>query len=216
VSVVDIATGHNAYVAILEALIARERTGEGADIHISMFDSIADWLTVPLLQFEGGMPPRRLGLAHPSIAPYGVFRTADGRDILVAVQSDREWRVLCGKVLGRPELGADPHFATNVERCRRRAETDAAVAQACAALTGDELLRRLAAAEIAFATMNDMAGLAAHPHLGRIEVETPSGTVAYPAPPNRRCGYGPVPALGEHTGRVRAEFADAPEARRVP
>jgi formyl-CoA transferase len=209
VSVVDIATGHNAYEAILEALIARERTGEGAEIHISMFDCIADWLTVPLLQFEGGMPPRRLGLAHPSIAPYGVFRTADGRDLLVAVQSDREWRVLCLDVLGRPELAADPRFATNVERCRRRAETDAAVAQACAALAGGELTRRLAAAEIAFADMNDMAGLATHPHLRRVAIKTPSGAVAVPGPPNRRSGYGPVPALGEHTARARAEFADA-------
>src|ERR1700681_4135152 len=75
VSVVDIAAGMNACEAILEALIARGRTGLGADLSISMFDAVADWMTVPLLQHEGGKPPQRVGLAHPTIAPYGVFKT---------------------------------------------------------------------------------------------------------------------------------------------
>ena len=90
VSVVDIAAGLNAYEAILEALIARGRSGEGSDIHVSMFDAMADWMTVPLLQHEGGKPPRRVGLAHTSIAPYGVFKSRDGADILISIQSDRE------------------------------------------------------------------------------------------------------------------------------
>src|SRR5262249_58007942 len=92
VSVCDIAAGMNAYEAVLEALIARERTGEGANLSVSLFDAMADWMTVPLLQHEGGKPPRRLGLAHPSIAPYGAFRTRDGVDILISIQSDRDWR----------------------------------------------------------------------------------------------------------------------------
>ena len=82
VSVCDIAAGMNAYEAILEAVIARGRSGEGATISIAMFDAMADWMTVPLLQYEGGMAPRRMGLAHTSIAPYGVFKTKDGADIL--------------------------------------------------------------------------------------------------------------------------------------
>src|SRR6266478_6385142 len=127
VSVCDIAAGMNAYEAILEALIARERSGDGAAISISMFDAMADWMAVPLMQQEGGMPPKRIGLAHTSIAPYGVFKTADGADILISIQSDREWRVLADKVLGDRALAADPDFATNVERVRRRAETDAKV-----------------------------------------------------------------------------------------
>src|SRR5262245_50233013 len=116
VSVCDIATGMNAYEAILEALIARGRTGEGAELSVSMFDSMAEWMTVPLLQHEGGQPPQRLGLAHSSIAPYGVFRTRDGADILIAIQSDREWRVLADKVLDDPALATDRDFATNVQR----------------------------------------------------------------------------------------------------
>src|SRR5262245_61918740 len=81
VSVCDIAAGMNAYEAILEALIARERTGDGAEISISMFDAMADWMAVPLMQYEGGAPPKRMGLAHTSIAPYGVFKTKDGANI---------------------------------------------------------------------------------------------------------------------------------------
>ena len=74
VSVVDITAGMNAYEAILEALIARQRSGEGAELSVSMFDAMADWMAVPLIQQEGGKPPQRLGLAHTSIAPYGAFR----------------------------------------------------------------------------------------------------------------------------------------------
>ena len=108
VSVCDIGAGLNAYEAILEALIARGRTGEGRAISVSMFDAMADWMTVPLLQHEGGTPPQRIGLAHTSIAPYGVFKSRDGADILISIQSDREWRVLAEKVLGDAALAADP------------------------------------------------------------------------------------------------------------
>src|SRR6266850_384920 len=94
VSVTDVAAGMNAYEAVLEALIARGRTGEGATIGVSLFDAMADWMTVPLLHHEGGQSPQRLGLAHPSIAHYGVFKSKDGADILISIQNDREWRVL--------------------------------------------------------------------------------------------------------------------------
>ena len=209
VSVVDIASGMNAYQAILEALIARGRTGAGAALSISMFDAMADWMTVPLLQQEAGSPPQRIGLAHTSISPYGAFRSRDGVDILISIQSDREWRVLAEKVLGDRALAADPAFATNVERVRRRAETDGRVTGVFGALDAEALEEKLTAADIAFARVNSPAGLARHPHLRRITVGTPSGPVSYPAPAERNAAlrpYGPVPALGEHTDRVRAEF----------
>jgi itaconate CoA-transferase len=210
VSVCDIAAGMNAYEAILEALIARGRSGDGAAISISMFDAMADWMAVPLIQHEGGQPPKRIGLAHTSIAPYGVFKTADGADILISIQSDREWRVLAEKVLGDQALAADPDFATNVERVRRRAETDARVQAVFGAIDEAALAKMLAAADIAFARVNDTALLAVHPHLRRIEVGTPSGPVSYPAPASRSDGevrcYGPVPALGEHSAKIWAEF----------
>ncbi|HLX15579.1 MAG TPA: CaiB/BaiF CoA-transferase family protein [Bradyrhizobium sp.] len=200
-SIVDIATGATAHAAILEALIARGRSGKGADIRISMFDVMADWLTVPLLHSEAGQPPQRMGLAHPSIAPYGVFRSKDGKDILISIQSEREWKTLCADVLGRPELPSDARFANMVERVRNRKLTDTTVGNIFATMTRDELLRRLSDADIAFAEVNTMADLAHHPHLRRIEVDTPKGKVAYPAPAAIVAGeprhYGAVPGIGE-------------------
>jgi itaconate CoA-transferase len=214
VSVVDIATGMNAYEAILEALLTRARTGEGAALSLSMFDAMADWMTVPLLQSEGGKPPQRLGLAHPTIAPYGVFKSRDGADILISIQSDREWRVLAEVVLDDQALAADSEFATNVARVKRRAETDARVQAVFGAHDVDDLAKKLTAADIAFARVNDTALLASHPHLRRVRVATPSGPVSYPAPARENREFGPVPALGEHTAAVRAEFLAAKVAGR--
>ena len=210
VSVCDIAAGMNAYEAILEALIARGRSGAGAEISISMFDAMADWMTVPLLQHEGGMPPKRMGLAHTSISPYGAFRTRDGVDILISIQNDREWRVLAEHVLGDAKLAADPNFATNLERVKRRADTDGRVAKVFGATDAEPLITKLADADIAFARVNEPKDLARHPHLRRATVGTPTGPVSYPAPAARRAGetrrYGAVPALGAHTEKIRAEF----------
>ena len=207
-SIVDIATGATAHASILEALFARTRTGKGADIRISMFDVMADWLTVPLLNSEAGNPPRRMGLAHTSIAPYGVFRSRDGKDILISIQSEREWKKLCAEVLGQPNLPNDPRFANVIERVRNRALTDKAVADIFSTLTRDALLKRLADADIAFAEVNTMADLTVHPHLRRIEVATRNGVVAHPAPAVIFVGeprsYGAVPALGEHTELPKA------------
>ena len=207
-SIVDIATGATAHAAILEALINRQRTGQGAEISVSMFDVMADWLTVPLLHEEGGRSPKRIGLAHPSIAPYGVFTTGDGRQILISIQSDREWFRFCAEVLANSAL-PDPRFATNVARVRHRAETDGAVARAFARLDRAAAITALTRADTAFAELNDMAALSRHPHLRRIEVATPSGPVSFPAPAPIVKGetrvYGPVPRLDEYD--VAAENA---------
>jgi formyl-CoA transferase len=214
-SIVDIATGATAHAAILEALIGRGRTGKGADIRISMFDVMADWLTVPLLNAEDGKPPQRMGLAHPSIAPYGVFRSKDGKDILISIQSEREWKKLCAEVLGQPDLPNDPRFANMVERVRNRQLTDKTVGDSFGAMTRDELLKRLDDADIAFAEVNTMADLATHPHLRRIAVDTPNGVVNYPAPAAIVVGqdrhYGAVPPIGT----VTAETATSPKTAKA-
>jgi formyl-CoA transferase len=212
-SIVDIATGATAHAAILEALIARSKSGKGADIRISMFDVMADWLTVPLLNSEAGQPPQRIGLAHPSIAPYGVFRSKDGKDILISIQSEREWKKLCAEVLARPDLPGDPRFANMVERVRNRNLTDAIVGDSFASMTREELLKRLSHADIAFAEVNTMADLSDHPHLRRIEVDTPNGPVNYPAPASIVVGkprhYGAVPGIGERPSATKAHPARA-------
>ncbi len=202
VSIVDVATGATAHASILEALIARGRTGKGADIRISMFDVMADWMTVPLLNSEAGNPPKRMGLAHPSIAPYGVFRSKDGKDILISIQSEREWKKLCAEVLDQPDLPNDPRFANMLERVRNRELTDKTVGDSFAALSREALLKRLSDADIAFAEVNTMADLTIHPHLRRIEVRTPKGVITYPAPAaifvDQPRQYGAVPDIGEH------------------
>src|SRR5256714_2385110 len=209
VSVTDVASGMNAYEAVLEAIIARARTGTGATISVSLFDAMADWMTVPLLHHEGGQSPKRLGLSHPSISPYGVFKTRDGVDILISIQNDREWRILAKDVMGDAPLAGDPRFATVADRVKIRPETDGKVAAAFATMDVDTLSKKLDAADIAFGRVNDVAGFIRHPHLRRIEVETPSGPVSYPAPAPIRDeprAYGRIPALGEHTAKVRKEF----------
>ncbi len=199
VSVVDIATGAAAHAAILEALIQRGITGKGAEISVSMFDVMADWLTVPLLNHEGGKTPKRVGLAHPSIAPYGIFETKSGAPVLISIQSDREWRDLCSALMGDAGLGTDARFATNVARVGNRAETDGLVGAAFAGLTTQEAVQILSRANIAFAMVNDMAGLAVHPHLRKVTVDTPNGPVSYPGPGAQFVGqdrdFGAVPDL---------------------
>src|SRR5512136_86759 len=210
VSIVDVAAGLNAYEAILEALIARAKTDEGTEISVSMFDAMAEWMTVPLLHGEGGAPFKRIGLAHAAIAPYGVFKTRDGADILIAIQNDREWRVLAEKVLGDIALASYPKFATNPKRVENRSETDAKVSANFARHDVEALMKKLESAGIAFARVNDWELLSKHAHLRRITVGAPSGPVTMPAPAPMRAGqertYGPIPALGEHTAKIRSEF----------
>ncbi len=201
VSVVDLATGAAAHSAILEALIQRSHTDKGSVISVSMFDVMAEWLTVPLLNHESGNTPKRIGMAHPSIAPYGMFKTMDGVDILISIQSDREWARLCSDFLRRPELADDPQYATNVVRVANREETDAIVANGFANVDSSLVSNVLTNADIAFAFVSDMEKLSRHPHLRRITVETPNGPVSIPAPgtifDHEDRQYGPVPALNE-------------------
>ncbi|WP_425405279.1 CaiB/BaiF CoA transferase family protein [Hwanghaeella sp.] len=202
ISIVDVSTGATAHAAILEALISRGVTGEGADIRVSMFDTMADWLTVPLLQQEGGKSPKRIGMAHPSIAPYGVFTTQDGKPLLISIQSEREWKKFCIEFLRDPDAVRDPTYATNVARVKNRAATDELVGSVFASLSEEEARTRLTAADVAFAGVNDMGDLGHHPQLRRVTVETEAGPVSYPAPAPIFMGeerhYGAVPALDEH------------------
>ncbi len=217
ISVVDIATGATACQAIMEALFQRTRTGSGADIRLSMFDTIVDWMTVPFLHAAYGHEPRRLGLAHPSISPYGVFETHDGKALLISIQNEREWVMLCEKVLDDADFARDPRFSSNVKRVQNRAETDARVQRGFLRCDGAALTQRLEKADIAFAAVNRVTDLLRHPHLRTVSVETPSGPVAIPAPAATFAGeprdYGSVPALGSDTERVRTEFGATLRAR---
>lgn len=211
VSVCDIITGQNAYAAILEALLRRGRTGDGCHIQLSLFDAMAEFMNVPYLTYRyGGREPARPGLAHPSIAPYGVFHLSDGA-VLLAIQNEREWKILCAEVLNQPALAEDPRFDTNVLRVRNRAALDGLIQQDFAERTVAALTALLDAANIAYGQLSDLPRLSAHPAATFLPVETEAGDVAVLAPPTivdgRRVTPGRVPKLGEHTRALRAEFS---------
>lgn len=211
VSACDIACGMHAYMAVLEALIARGATGEGASISTSLFAGMADWMTVPLLHHDyGGATVPRVGLNHPSIHPYGAYETGDGRLILIAVQNEREFGRLCAEVLRDPDLPEDPRFRNNEARCGHRAELDRVIAAAFGAVGRDQLAARLRAAGIAYGEVNDVAGLSRHPALRRAVVGTPAGPAELVAAPASVDGaertFGPVPSAGEHSDAIREEF----------
>jgi len=212
VSACDIGTGLYAHAAILEALYARERGGEGRSIKLSMFGAMADWMAVPLLRFEyGGGMLQRTGLSHPLIQPYGAFATNDGPPILIAIQNQREYLRFCNEVLEMPELIEDPRFRDNPSRCENVVELKAIIDGCFSALERGALIARLREGKIAFGEVNDVAGLSAHPALGRVRVDSPGGPVDMVSPPATIPGenhpLGPVPALGEHSAAIRAEFA---------
>ena len=217
ISICDIATGQAAYAAILEALIARQRTGRGCHIQLSLFDTIAEYMNVPYLSFRyGGREPDRLGLAHPSIAPYGVFATRDG-SILISIQNEREWEVFCEAVLKDETLAADPLYSTNTARVRNRGELDRRVEEVFGRFMTAELTAVLDEARIAYGRVSTMGDLAGHRSATTLPVDTPSGVVELLAPPaivdGVRASLGRVPALGEHDAVLRAEFGalDAPK-----
>lgn len=210
VSVSDIAAGLNAYAAIIEALFARERSGEGAVLSVSLFDATAEWMAVPLLHHDyGGKAPSRVGLKHPSIAPYGAFMAADGKEIVISIQNEREWLRFCAEILDRPELAGDPRFLDNTHRVANRGALDALIADVFARQTRETLGRRLKTADIAFGNLNTVEDFAHHPHLRRFATPTPEGMIAVPAPPalfTADATAGGVPRIGEHSAAIRREF----------
>jgi formyl-CoA transferase len=182
-----------------------------------MFDAMMEWMSIPMLYTEYGTPPRRVGLTHPTVAPYGVFTTKDDAPILISVQNDREWVGFCTKVLRKPELATDPRFATNTARVANRADTDGLVSRHFGGLGFDALADQLERGQIAFARVNDVLGILTHPHLRRMHIASPAGPVALPLPPasvkGERATFGAIPGLGEHTTSVRREFLGEDSSR---
>jgi crotonobetainyl-CoA:carnitine CoA-transferase CaiB-like acyl-CoA transferase len=209
VSVVDIGTGMQAYAAILNALIARGRDGRGRRIDMSMFDCTAEWMAVPLLQTRyGGKAPGRVGVAHPTIAPYGAFRARDGREVVISIQNEREWVRFADRFLGAG-IATDPRFANGVARVTNRPVLDALVAEAFARLDIATLAAELARIDVAFGRLRTVEEALEHPVLAWAPVDTADGRFEVPRPgtgmPENWRGH--VPAIDEHGRAIRAEFA---------
>jgi len=212
VSICDIAAGMTAHAAILQALVARAKTGEGRAIEVSLFHALADWMNVPYLQHHyGGREIRRPGLHHPTIAPYGAYRCGNDRMLLISIQNEREWLRLCSDVLDQPNLPQNPKFDSNVHRVENRVSLDAIMNGVFSQYSIDEIAEKLQAAQIAFGRLNDMDVFTQHPQNRFVSVRTSAGDVQLLSPGAIVNGIlprlGDVPDLGQHSAAIRAEFS---------
>ena len=215
ISIADIAAGMYAYSGVLTALLARQRTDEGATVDVSLFDSLGEWMGFPVYHtLYSGLSLPRSGPNHASIAPYGPFTAAGGGRVFLAVQNAREWTRFCGEVLRRPEMADDHRYSTVELRVRHRTELHDGIARVCERLSLDEIIRRLEAADIAYSRMNSVAEFITHPQLtsrGRwMDVDSEVGPLRALQPPVVMEGVEPVmgavPALGQHTQSILGEL----------
>lgn len=212
VSVCDIAAGMTSYQAIVQGLFARERTGKGRVIEVSLFHVMADWMNVPYLQSRyGGKKPTRMGLKHPTIAPYGAYTCADGKAVLISIQNEREWAQFCADVLADAAFATDERFASNSKRVANRSALEAIIVPVFAALPREAIIEKLNLARIAFGRLSDMDDLIAHPQNRYVTVQSNAGEIEMLAPGTivrgQSSALGPVPSLGEQDEKLRAEFA---------
>jgi len=215
VSVADIAGGMYAFSAILASLYRRRDTGEGAAIRVSLFDSLMEWMSPFSLMATHGTHPQRAGARHTSIVPYGPFPVAEGKQIMLAVQNEREWVRLCEQVLERPDLATDPRFAGNEKRLTNRLELEPQIDAAMMRLSVEEAEARLEAAQIPYGRMNDVADVLQHPQVvsrGRLlDTGLPGGQHAeFLRMPFNIEGLeeapSEVPEVGQHTNAVLSEL----------
>jgi itaconate CoA-transferase len=218
ISVADIAAGMYAYSGVLTALFERERSGHGSSFDVAMLDALGEWMSQPYYYHVlGAHPVRRTGARHASISPYGPYAAADGQ-VFIGLQNDREWAVLCERVLRRPELIADSRFAANSDRLAHDSELTAIIEQALAELPCDRVAALLDEVGIANARMRTPAEFAAHPQLAARDrwrdVDSPGGRVRALLPPvtvpGREAAMGAIPAAGQHTASILAELGFAP------
>jgi len=214
ISICDIGAGMSAHAAILEALIARSVSGRGRQLKISLFDVAAEWMTVPFIhQQYGEGAPKRVGLHHPSIAPYGAYTTGDDIRTLISIQNEREWQRLCDSVFAEPTLASDSRFESNNQRVANRAALDQEISRILSAMDAKEFRSKLGKAKIAYGAINTTAELVAHRALTTTELTNSQGkSMNLPISPQlknlqTKTKGSRSPRCGEHTESVREEFA---------
>jgi len=207
----DIFTGLYSVIAIQAALAQRTRTGLGQQIDMALLDTSVGVLANQAMNFLAtGKPPRRLGNAHPNIAPYQTFAVADGH-LILAVGNDGQFARFAD-VIGRPELATDERFLTNASRVANRVALTEAIAGALAPWQRDALLAKLAAAHVPAGPINTLEDVFADPQVvargmrldldGIPGVRTPITLSGAELSLDRRS-----PRLDEHGDAIRAEIA---------
>ncbi|MGI9354378.1 MAG: CaiB/BaiF CoA transferase family protein [Rhizobiaceae bacterium] len=211
VSITDLATGLTAFSAILRALIQQSRTGNGVDLSISMFDTMADWMNMPLMLHRfGGGAPKRSGLEHSFVAPYGAFKASDG-EVLLSIQNNREWVIFCDLVLDQPELATDPRFVENTDRFANRGEMTVVIETVFGTMSREAVIAKLDVARIANSRLNSVAEVSQHPFLRNQTVRFGDAEILLAALPVQTAtgGRRDVPLLDQHGVAIRAEFGTA-------
>ena len=211
VSICDITAGMNALIGIQQALLQRERTGVGSAIHVSLFDSAAELMAVPYLQTRyGGKAPERVGLKHPSIAPYGAFTSGDGREFVLSIQNEREWANFCQHVMQDPALAAHPKYCNNTLRTTYRNELEAMIQAVFTQLDYAHCVVRLTESQTAYGAINSVQDLINHPQFRTRPVEVNGKTVLLPALPYQtewdNSKFDAPPGIGEQSQAIRSQF----------
>ena len=225
--VADVCTGLYAAITLLALLRERAagiRRGSGAvAAAVSMFDTMTDVLGYALTVAQHtGVDQVPIGMASPAVAPYGSYPTADGHTVVLGTTNDPEWRRLARGVLGRPDLADDDRYRTTPQRVAARAEIDAVIAEWVGRHDLAVVQKAADDAGIGNSRYNTPTEVVAHPHLVARdrwrEVPSPRGPITVLQPPSAIAGWEPrmgtVPALGEHTDAVLAEFGFDAEALR--
>lgn len=207
----DASTGLYAALSIVALLYSGERRA----ITVSLFDTMTELMGYALnFTRHTGVDQQPRGMGSPAVSPYGAYRTADDRTVVLGTTNDREWQRLARELLERPDLADDERLRTNPGRVEHRDLLDTELAAWCARHELAYVQRRADEAGIGNARYNTPSDVLAHPHLAARDrwrdIDTPAGPVPALLPPPVISGYDPpmgaVPALGEHTGRVLAEL----------
>lgn len=207
----DACTGLYGAISILATLHARGRTGQGAKIGVSLFDTMTELMGYALTWSNyTGEDQQPVGMGSPSVAPYGSYPTSDGQVVVLGTTNDREWQRLATELLDRDDLAADERYRDGLGRVAHRAELDRVIGDWCSRHTLAHIQKAADAAGIGNARYNTTTEVVAHPHLTARdrwrEVGSPAGPVRTLLAPPVISGYdpalGPIPALGEHTGTV--------------
>ncbi|MCU0899945.1 MAG: CoA transferase [Cypionkella sp.] len=204
VAVTDIFTGVYAATAILAALHQRHATGRGQHIDMALMDVATGIMANQSMNFLAtGVAPRKMGNAHPNLAPYAVFDCVDGW-LILATGNDAQYQRLC-KLLGLDDIAFAPEFLTNADRVQNRAALTARLTDATRTWTKADLLAACEAAGVPAGPINDLAEVFADPQIVARQMQIAPGGIPGVRSPFRFSGAElaldrPAPKLGEHQG----------------